>query len=331
MAKVAINGLGRIGRAVLKLVEDEPSLELAAVNDLTPLDNLVYLLRYDSVYGHWNREVGGGENALTIGSRSVPAFGEKDPARLPWKKLGIDIVFECTGAFRQEADLARHLDAGAGHAILSAPAKGGDVFSVVHGVNELPADRNAMFSTASCTTNCIAPVAEIMARRIGVKKAVMSTIHAYTSSQGIVDSPNKRMERGRAGATNIIPTSTGAASATIAVLPHFADRFDGLAIRVPVPVVSLVDMTVVAESRTTREAVNGILREESQTPRYQGVLGVSDDPIVSTDIIGDPRASVVDLLQTLVVDGDLVKVLAWYDNEWGYASQMVRQARSLAA
>jgi glyceraldehyde 3-phosphate dehydrogenase len=244
--------------------------------------------------------------------------------------MNIDIVFECTGAFNRRDALAKHIEAGARHAILSAPSKDAEVTTVVFGVNKPDDTQTAILSTASCTTNCITPVAEIMDRRIGVKKAMMTTVHAYTSSQGIVDAPAKRMERGRAGAANLIPTTTGAATATTIVLPQYQGRFDGIAIRAPVPAGSIADITFVTERATTIEEVNNIFREESQSERYLKVLGITEDPIVSSDVIMDPRASVVDLTRSRVVDGDLVKVLSWYDNEWGYASQMVKQAQALS-
>jgi glyceraldehyde 3-phosphate dehydrogenase len=329
MANVAINGLGRIGRSVLKILEESPELELVAINDLTPLDNLVYLLRYDTVYGRYSKNVTTDENKLVIGDHQIHAFNEREPQRLPWRDLKVDIVFECTGAFTKRKDLAQHLEAGAKHAILSAPAKGNDMAFIVYGVNKLDKSHSNLFSMASCTTNCIAPVAEVMERRIGVKKAVMTTVHAYTSNQSIVDSPSNRKERGRAGAANLIPTSTGAATAMTEVLPGYAGKFDGIAIRAPVPVGSVSDINFVTKRNTTVDEINDIFREEARTERYSGVLGVAEDPIVSSDIIMDPRASIVDLTRTMVVNGDLVKVMSWYDNEWGYANQMVKQALTL--
>lgn len=326
MATVAINGLGRIGRAALRILLETPELEVVAVNDLTDLEELVYLLRYDTVYGRLDEPVRADDGKLEIGGRVIRALSEGSPAALPWGECGVDLVLECTGAFRRRGDLEQHLDAGARHVILSAPAKGDDLTTVVYGVNDTGEETPAILSTASCTTNCIAPVAEILGRRVGVRKALMTTVHAYTSSQGLVDGPSKRPERGRAAAANLIPTSTGAAQATAETLPQYADRFDGLAIRVPVPVGSVTDMTFLTSRETSVEELDGIFREEANGARYAGVLGVVDEPIVSSDIVMDPRASIVDLGQTRVVDGDLVKLLAWYDNEWGYASQMVRQA-----
>lgn len=324
MPKIAINGLGRIGRAVLKIVVDTPQLELAAVNDLISTENLAYLLKYDSVYGRYGQNVVARDGKLEIGRTAIPVFSEKDPSRLPWKKLSIDGVFECTGIFRSKEGLQKHLDAGAGRVILSAPAKGEGVEMVVHGVNQT-GSASKMISCASCTTNCISPVVEVMERYFGIRKAVMTTVHAYTSSQAIVDGPRNKWRRGRAAAVSFVPTSTGAAKATTEILPDLKGRFDGIAVRGPVPAGSLADMVFVTRKSATAEEVNRIFRDESQSSRYEGILGVTEDPIVSADIIRDPRASIVDLTMTTVVDGDLVKVLSWYDNEWGYSSQMVRE------
>ncbi|WP_303903933.1 type I glyceraldehyde-3-phosphate dehydrogenase [Thiohalomonas denitrificans] len=327
MANVAINGLGRIGRATLKLITDSPDLELVAVNDLGQPEQLAYLLRYDSAYGRYPKEVSSRNGDLVIEGHTIRVFNQQDPELLPWGDLGIDIVFECTGAFTNRKGTEKHLKAGAKKAILSAPDKGGEMQFVVPGVNESSED---VFSTASCTTNCITPVMEIMGRRIGIKKAILNTLHAYTSSQSIVDSPSKKLERGRAGAANLVPTSTGAAKATAKVLPQFEGKFDGLAVRAPIVVGSVADITFIAERETSVEEINNIFREENISDRYNLVLGLADEPIVSSDIIQDPHAAIVDLRMTRVVDGDLVKVLAWYDNEWGYAAQMVREAERLA-
>lgn len=328
MTKVAINGLGRIGRATLKLILDQPELELVAINDIAPLENLAYLLAYDTVYGRCNQTVKAGDGVLRIGDLEIQVFSEKDPARLPWKKLGVHLVFECTGLFRQTEELQKHIKAGAQRAILSAPGKSEEMVTVVHGSSQ--DERPAAYSCASCTTNCITPVFEVMARRVGVRKAVMTTIHAYTTSQNIVDGPNKAMRRGRAGAANLVPTTTGAALATTKVLPEFAGKFDGLAIRAPIPCGSIADLTFVTQRNVSVEEVNRIYTEEAASERYLGVMGVTQDPIVSSDILRDARAAVVDLEMTKVVDGDLVKMLAWYDNEWGYAAQMVREAVLIA-
>jgi len=328
MTNVAINGMGRIGRAAFKILATDSGTELVAVNDLLPLDNLVYLLKYDSVYGRYDKTVVGKDGELDVDGTTYKFFSQKDPAKLPWGHLGIDVVFECTGVFTRAEDLKKHIQAGAKNVILSAPAKGDDVVTVVHGVNEPDSSTNVI-SCASCTTNCITPVVEVMGRKIGVKKATMTTIHAYTSTQGIVDGPSKKWRRGRAGAINFVPTSTGAAVATTKALPQYKGKFNGVAVRGPVPVGSVADMVFLTEKATTADEVNEIFREESATDRYKGILGVSDDPIVSSDIIKDPRASVVDLTMTQVVDDDLVKIMAWYDNEWGYANQMIREAQRM--
>jgi glyceraldehyde 3-phosphate dehydrogenase len=240
----------------------------------------------------------------------------------------VDIVLECTGVFTKREDLEKHIQAGARYVILSAPAKSDDVVTVVHGVNTVDGDTH-IIACASCTTNCITPVVEILGRRIGIKKAIMTTVHAYTASQAIVDGQSKRFERGRAGAANFVPTSTGAARATAKALPELNDLFDGIAVRGPVAVGSLADIVLVAERKTSVEEINQIFIEEAASQRYRNILGVTQDPIVSSDIIKDPRASVVDLGMTRVVDGDLVKILSWYDNEWGFTNQMVREAQQL--
>jgi glyceraldehyde 3-phosphate dehydrogenase len=325
MARIAINGLGRIGRAALKIALDNPELDLVAINDLVPPDNLAYLLRHDTVYGRYGRSVEAENDTLIIDGQSYPVFNQKDPAQLPWRDMNVDVVLECTGVFTKRESLEKHLQAGAKQVILSAPAKSEGIETVVHGVNEAAEGAN-IISTASCTTNCITPVVEVMSRRVGIKKAIMTTIHAYTSSQSIVDAPSKKYRRGRAAAANFVPTSTGAAIATTQVLPQFKGKFDGVAIRGPIPVGSITDIVFVTDRSTSVDEVNRIFREEADTDQYQGILGFTDEPLVSSDIVQDPRASIVDLTMTQVVDGDLVKVMAWYDNEWGYASQMIREA-----
>jgi glyceraldehyde 3-phosphate dehydrogenase len=328
--RVAVNGLGRIGRSILKLVMDEPALELVAVNDLVDADNLAYLLRFDTVYGRYAKPVAIEDGDLVVAGRRVRTLRTRDPLDLPWQQLDVALVFECTGALTRREDLEKHVRAGAKTVLLSAPSKGGEVETVVHGVNG-PRGTAAIVSCASCTTNCITPIVEIIGRRVGFKKAVMTTVHAYTASQSLVDGPNKRRRRGRAAGANLVPSSTGAALATTRALPEYANRFDGIAIRAPLPVGSIADLTFVTSRPTTVDEVNQILTEEAETQRYAGVVGVSRDPLVSSDVIGDARASVVDLDLTKVVDGDLVKIMSWYDNEWGYANQMLREAVAIAA
>lgn len=323
--KVAINGLGRIGRATAKLILEEKQMDLVAVNDLVPAENLAYLLKYDSVYGRYERAVSWENDALIIDGDRYPLYAEKDPGNLPWKELAVDLVFECTGIFTQMKDLNKHIEAGAGRVVLSAPSKDSEAIHIVHGVNS-PDQAPRIISCASCTTNCIAPVAEVIARRIGVRKAAMTTIHGYTSSQGIVDGAHKKMRRGRAAAVNLVPTSTGAAKATAKALPAYEGKFDGIAVRCPVPCGSIADMVFVTERTTSVEEVNQVLAEEAASERYRNVLGVTNEELVSSDILKDPRGSIVDLTMTQVIDGDLIKVLSWYDNEWGYACQMIRAA-----
>jgi glyceraldehyde 3-phosphate dehydrogenase len=309
-------------------VIDHPGFELVAVNDLVGAENLAYLLRLDTVYGRYGKSVVTRDGELVVDGRRLRTLSSRDPLELPWKDLGVELVFECTGALTQEEDLEKHLRAGARAVLLSAPTSGGDVETVVYGANEATG-ASSIISCASCTTNCITPIVEVIGRRIGFTKAAMTTVHAYTSSQSIVDGPSKRFRRGRAAAANLVPATTGAARATTRALPEYAGLFDGIAIRAPVPVGSIADLTFVTARKTTTEEVNQILTEESETDRYAGVLGVSHDPLVSSDIIGDPRASIIDLDLTRVIDGDLVKVMSWYDNEWGYANQMLRQAVSM--
>jgi glyceraldehyde 3-phosphate dehydrogenase len=326
--KVAINGLGRIGRAILKLVIDEPSLELVAVNDVTDVGNLAYLLRFDTVYGRYSRVVLVSEDELVVAGRALRTLRNRDPLDLPWAELGVELVFECTGAMTKREDLERHIRAGARIVLLSAPSKSADVETVVRGANA-PSGTSGIISCASCTTNCIAPIVEIIGRRIGIAKAVMTTVHAYTASQSLVDGPDKDFRRGRAAAANLVPAATGAALATTRALPQYANLFDGIAIRAPIPVGSIADITFLTSRKTTALEVNEILTGEAETERYAGVLGVSREPLVSSDVVGDSRASIIDLELTRVVDGDLVKIMSWYDNEWGYANQMVREALSM--
>jgi glyceraldehyde 3-phosphate dehydrogenase len=329
MAKIAINGLGRIGRATLKIILDTPGLELAAVNDIVSTENLAYLLKYDTVYGRYEKTVDYTEESLIIDGQEYPVYQEKDPANLPWDELEVDIVIESTGIFTKKDDLQKHVQAGAKFVILSAPAKGDEISTVVYGLQR-EGQPEQIISCASCTTNAITPPMEIMQRRVGVKKALMTTVHAYTSSQAIVDSPAKKVRRGRAAAANFVPTTTGAAVATTKALPQLAGKFDGVAIRGPVPVGSIADIVFLAERPTSVEEINQIFREEAGTEQYDGVLGVTDEGLVSSDIIRDPRAAIIDLEMTQVVDGDLVKIMSWYDNEWGYSAQMVREAVSIA-
>lgn len=321
--------MGRIGRAALKIINETSGLEVVAVNDLVSAENIAYLLKYDTVYGVYEKEVSSTEDTLIVDGKSIKFYSIRNPEELPWKENGVDVVIESTGVFTKSEDLDKHISAGAKTVVLSAPTKDTDMPTIVHGVNTSDEGVSA-FSCASCTTNNISPIMEILGRRIGVKKAIMTTIHAYTASQGMVDSPSKKNFRlGRAGAANIIPTTTGAAIATTLVIPELEKKFDGVAVRVPIPVGSLSDMTLVLERKVSVEEVNTILKEEAATARYKEVLSVTNDPIVSSDIVKSPYASTVDLSMTKVVDGDLLKLMTWYDNEWGFTNQMVREIAAL--
>jgi glyceraldehyde 3-phosphate dehydrogenase len=327
--RIAINGFGRIGRAALKVIMNIPELEVVAVNDVMSIDNAAYLFRYDSVYGKIGKEVKVEGDHLIVGDSKIQFLTERDPAKLPWKKLEIDVAIESTGLFTKREDAEKHIHAGAKTVVISGPTKSKDTPTVVHGVNTADG-KTAIFSCASCTTNNVGPVMEILDRRLGIRKAILSTIHAYTASQLLVDGPSKKEPRmGRGGAVNLIPTSTGAAVATAKALPQLEGKFDGISVRTPVPVGSISDITLLAARNTTPEEVNAILLEESKSDRYKYVLHVSDEPLVSSDIIQSPFASIVDAEMTRVVDGDLVKVMAWYDNEWGFTNQMIRQIREL--
>ena len=323
--KIAINGMGRIGRAALKIITATDGLEVVAINDIVPLSNIAYLLKYDSVYGIYEEEIKHDEKQLTIGTQKIAYSSIRNPEELPWAANQVDLVIESTGVFTKFEDAGRHIKAGAKTVVISAPTKSKESPTVVHGVNT-EAGKAQIFSCASCTTNNISPVVEVLGRRIGIKKAIMTTIHAYTASQSIVDNANKKNVRmGRAAAANLVPTTTGAAIATTKALPEYAGKFDGVAIRTPVPVGSISDMVFVTERPVTVEEVNRILTEEAQTSRYAKVLATTTEPIVSSDIIKSPYASTVDLNMTKVVDGDLLKVMTWYDNEWGFTNQMIRQ------
>jgi glyceraldehyde 3-phosphate dehydrogenase len=325
MKKIAINGMGRIGRAALKLILDTPNLELVAVNDIVSAENIAYLLKYDSVYGVYEKEVTFDDKNLIIDGKKIQYNSVRNPEELPWKENNIDVVIESTGFFTASEDAKKHIKAGAKSVIISAPTKSEDIPSVVHGVNSADG-KTDIFSCASCTTNNISPVVEVLGRRIGIKKAIMTTIHAYTASQGIVDGSSKKNFRmGRAGAANIVPTTTGAAIATTKVLPEFKGKFDGVALRVPIPVGSISDLTFVTDRPVTVEEINAIFEEEAATERYNNVLSTTTEPLVSSDIVKNPYASTVDLSMTKVVDGDLLKVMTWYDNEWGFTNQMIRQ------
>ncbi len=333
MAKIAINGFGRIGRSALKVGWGKEGFDVVAINDLTDAKTLAYLLTHDTNYGKWNVPVVAEGNALIIDGKKVELLAEKDPAMLPWKKMGIDVVIESTGFFTTQEKAEAHIKAGAKSVVLSAPAKGGDVPTYVRGVNcdGVATDRHAVINNASCTTNCVAPVTAVIEAAFGIEKAIMTTVHGYTASQALVDSPKKDLREGRAAAENLVPTSTGAAIAVTETIPALKEKFDGLSIRVPLATVSLSDMTFVLKRDVTIEEVNDALVKASETPRFKGILGVSFEPLVSSDYIGDTRSAIVDAELTNVVAGNLVKVVAWYDNEWGYSNRLVEIVLMAAA
>ena len=339
--RVAINGFGRIGRAFARLSHNR-GIELVAVNDLGSLENLAYLLKYDTVYGRAPFGVSSKEGALVIDGREVKFFSEKDPANLPWKDLDIDVVVESTGFFTKYEDAQKHVQAGARRVVITAPAKGdpstrlgaGEPLgaTVLMGVNEEKLATCAISSNASCTTNAASPVIAILDEAIGIEKAILSTTHAYTASQSIVDGPAKKdMREGRAAAQNIVPASTGAAIAVAKAYPELEGRFDGVSLRVPVPAGSIADITFIAKRSTTPQEVNEILRKASGEPRWAGLFSATDEPLVSSDIVGDTHASIADLSMTRVVGENLVKVLAWYDNEMGYTESLVRHVLKAGA
>lgn len=330
--KIAINGFGRIGRAAFKIINEMENIEVVAINDLTELKTLAHLLKFDSVYGKYDKEVQISDNYLIAGNSRAKFFQEKDPANLPWADLEVDVVLECTGKFDKDGAAKVHLESGAKKVVISAPAEGtGDIQTYLKGVNSEKYSNEDIISNASCTTNCISPVINIINNSLGVKKAGMTTIHAYTATQNLVDGPSKDPRRARAAALNLIPTTTGAAISTTEVIPELKGNFDGLAIRVPVPTGSLSDITLLVDKHTSVEEVNKIFEDAQNDPMYKGIIKATYEPIVSTDIIKDPHSAIVDLGMTQVIDGDLIKVLAWYDNEWGYSCRLVDMALQMIA
>ncbi len=324
--KVAINGFGRIGRSAFKIAYERDDIEIVAINDLTDTESLAYLLQYDSNYGKYAHKVTSDEDHLIVDGQKVKVLSEKEPAKLPWGDLGVDVVIESTGVFvKPELAQAHTKDAGAKKVIISAPAKGDGASTIVLGVNDDEiSDSGDVVSNASCTTNCITPVAQVMVSKFGVEKALMTTIHSYTADQALQDSPHRKdPRRGRAAAQNIVPTSTGAAKAASLALPELAGIFDGLAVRVPTIVGSLSDFTFVTKKDVTAEEINAAFKEAERAPNFQGILECTDDPIVSSDVVGNSHSAIVDLSLTKVTVGNLVKVVAWYDNEWGYSNRLV--------
>lgn len=322
--KIAINGFGRIGRATAKIALNNSDIELVAINDLGDLPTLAHLLKYDSCYGIYEKEVGYDEKDLLVNTRRIKFYQEKEPSKLPWRELEIDVVIESTGIFLTKESAKEHLEAGAKKVILSAPAKDETPIYVI-GVNAGRYNDEKIISCASCTTNCITPVMRILEKNFGVEKSFMTTIHSYTSDQNLVDGPHKDWRRARGAAINIVPTTTGAAKAAFKTIPSLENRFDGLAIRVPTPIVSLADITALLKEKTTFLELNKIFTEAAER-EYKNILTVTDEPVVSSDLIKNPASSIVDLSLIQVVKGDLIKVIAWYDNEWGYSNRLVELA-----
>jgi glyceraldehyde 3-phosphate dehydrogenase len=321
--RVGINGFGRIGRNIMRAALGNKEIDFVAVNDLTNAATLAHLLKYDSVLGNLDEDVRATADGITVAGDEFKVLSVKDPAQLPWKDLGVDVVFESTGLFTKRDDAAKHIAAGAKKVIITAPAKGPDI-TVVLGVNDEKYDpaKHHIISNASCTTNCLAPLAKVLHERFGIKKAWMTTVHSYTNDQNLLDLPHKDLRRARAAAVSIIPTTTGAATAVGEVMPELKGKFDGIAMRVPTPNVSLVDLNAIVEKKTTAEEVNAALKAEA-CGKLKGILAVTDEPLVSIDFRKNPNSSIVDSAYTAVIDGDFVKVLSWYDNEWGYSSRCV--------
>lgn len=321
--RVAINGFGRIGRCFFRAARGREGLEVVAINDLAPIDTMAHLLKYDSIFGRYPGTVEVREDRFIIDGREIPYYQERDPSKLPWQELGVDIVIESTGKFRERAEAAKHLEAGADTVVITAPAKGPDV-TLVPGVNDhiYNPEKHKIVSMASCTTNCLAPIAMILHRGWGIVRGIMTTTHAYTNDQVTLDFPHKDLRRARAAAINIVPTTTGAARAIGEVIPELKGRMDGIALRVPVPDGSIVDLVAQLERPTTKEEVNAAFKKAAEG-ELKGILEYMEDPIVSQDIVGNPASAIVDGLMTNVIDGYLVKVLAWYDNEWGYSNRLV--------
>ena len=329
--RVGINGFGRVGRCVMRIGADDRELEFIAVNDVTDAKTLAHLLKYDSVHGRYANTVESTASSLRIGSREVRVLSERDPAKLPWGELGCQIVIEATGLFRKKADAAKHIEAGASKVIITAPATEPDV-TIALGVNEEVYDpaSHHVISNASCTTNCLAPVAKVLLQDFGMRRGWMTTTHAYTTDQRILDLPHKDLRRARAAAVSMIPTSTGAARAVGLVLPELKGRLDGISIRVPTSDVSVVDLVCELGREANAEQINKAFRKAADGP-MSGILRVCDEPLVSIDFRGDSHSCIVDADNTKVLDGNLAKVLSWYDNEWGYASRVVDLARYVAA
>lgn len=330
MVKIAINGFGRIGRNAFKIAFDRNDVEIVAINDLTDAKTLAHLLKYDSNYGTYSKEVSFTEDSIIVDSKQIRVLAEKEPANLPWRDLGVDVVIESTGFFVDPAKARAHIDAGARKVVISAPAKGEGAKTIVLGVNEDELTvEDEIVSNASCTTNCIAPVMKVLEDNLGIEKAMMTTVHSYTASQKLQDAPAKDMREARNAAENIVPTTTGASKAAALTIPSLQGKFNGLSVRVPTPVVSLSDITAVVKRNTTVEEIKEIFKKAAADPYYQGILAATEEELVSIDLRGNSHSSIVDLNLTDVVDGNLIKVVAWYDNEWGYSNRLVELTADL--
>jgi glyceraldehyde 3-phosphate dehydrogenase len=327
--KVGINGFGRIGRNIMRAAMGDSSIDIVAVNDLTNAATLAHLLKYDSILGNLNASISAKDDRITVNRDEFQVLSIKDPAQLPWKSLGVEVVFESTGIFTGRDGAAKHLAAGAKKVIITAPAKGPD-FSVVLGVNEEKYDPAAhhIISNASCTTNCLAPIAKVLHETFGIRKGWMTTVHSYTNDQQLLDLPHKDLRRARAAALSIIPTTTGAAVAVGEVMPEIKGRLDGISMRVPTPNVSVVDLAVLVDKKTSKEEVNATFKSAAEG-KLKGILEYVEEPLVSIDFRGNPRSSIVDASYTSVMDSDFIKVLSWYDNEWGYSNRCVDLLRYL--
>lgn len=332
MVRLAINGFGRIGRAAFKVAAARDDVEIVAINDLGNVENLVYLLKYDSVYGRYDENVAVQGDSLQVGAHAIRVLSDPDPENLPWQDMNVDVVIESTGFFTDKEGAEKHLSAGAKRVVISAPTKSEELSTVVLGVNNTESEGQGVISNASCSTNCAAPIMSIMDNEFGVEKALLTTIHSYTSTQSLVDGPSKKdPRRGRAAAINSIPSSTGAAIASTKAYTPLAGKFDGVSVRVPTPVVSLADIVMVTKEPVRVEEVNQAFIDAAESPLHEGIVGYTNEPNVSSDFIKDPRSAIVDLSMTRVVDDTLVKVMAWYDNEWGYSNRLVEQAVAVGA
>ena len=327
MVKVAINGFGRIGRNAFKIAFERRDLEVVALNDLTDTKTLAHLLKHDSSYGTYSRKVESDDENIIVDGQSIKVFKEEDPKNLPWKDLGVDVVIESTGFFTDPEKARAHIEAGAKKVVISAPAKGEGAKTVVLGVNEeIVEPGDEIISNASCTTNCIAPIMRILEDSFGIDKAMMTTVHSYTASQKLQDAPAKDMREARAAAENIVPTTTGASKAAALTIPTLKDKFNGLSVRVPTPVVSLADITAILKRDVTVEEINAVFEQAAKEPYYEGIVAVTNEELVSSDFKGNSHSAIVDLKLTDVVGENMVKVVAWYDNEWGYSNRLVELA-----